>query len=303
VKEKDIANLIVGGLIMAVCILWPKKAAQNDGWNPDDHAHANTNQRQGAVGSVSNERQNKNKPDEHEAVERRYWKRQNQLGCAAIFVNFGVLAAAVVAGCIAWNAFVIGVDAVKEARRAADEAGNQVVEARRQVVAAEKQIGVQTDTEKRQLRAYVYVVPAVTDFSIGKRPFASVTIKNGGQTPAYDFNVSLNQQIRPFQQGESMKGVGVQPIPILPTHDGVGAFVYQNHEYVIGLPPSPAAVSEQEYNSVMKGTEQRFYVWGRLHYLDAFNSEHFLNFCFSLDGESLTKGTIHYCTDANDTDH
>jgi hypothetical protein len=44
------------------------------------------------------------------------------------------------------------------------------------------------------------------------------------------------------------------------------------------------------------------YVWGRLLYLDAFNDPHHLNFCFTVNGDTLTKGFINYCRDDNDAD-
>jgi hypothetical protein len=63
VKEKDISNLLIASLVMAACILWPKKTARDDSRNAT---------------VVSNEIHNEAQPNEHEAVERRYWKRQNQ---------------------------------------------------------------------------------------------------------------------------------------------------------------------------------------------------------------------------------
>ena len=164
------------------------------------------------------------------------------------------------------------------------------------------QAWIARDSEQRQLRAYIYVLPSITDFSVGKKPYASITIKNGGQTPAYDFNVSMNEDIRPFPQRESLKGIGTQPSALTQTSDGIGAFLYQSHEYVVSMPPVNA-LSRQDYDDVIKGTERRFYVWGRVLYLDAFKRQHHLNFCFTIDGDSLSAGTTHYCKDYNDTDH
>ena len=45
---------------------------------------------------------------------------------------------------------------------------------------------VARDSEKRQLRAYVYVIPAISNFIPGQHPVISFDIKNGGLTPAYN---------------------------------------------------------------------------------------------------------------------
>jgi hypothetical protein len=161
---------------------------------------------------------------------------------------------------------------------------------------------INRDAEKRNLRAYIYIIPGVNNFQIGQRPTFSVTIRNGGQTPAYDFNLSLNAAIYPFPQKDSLAGKGVQPSPITATKDGIGGFIYKEHESTISLPPTQE-LSAQDYNDVMSGTEKRLYIWGRLLYLDAFAEDHYLNFCFTVDGASLTRSITHDCVDYNDTDH
>jgi hypothetical protein len=133
-------------------------------------------------------------------------------------------------------------------------------------------------------------------------PTFGVTIRNGGQTSAYDFNLAFNADILPFPQREFFAGKGFQPSPITATKDGIGAFIYKENESTIRF-PATHTLSDEEYNEVVNGTEKRLYIWGRLLYLDAFSEDHHLNFCFTVDGASLREMIRHDCVDYNDTDH
>lgn len=162
---------------------------------------------------------------------------------------------------------------------------------------------VARDQEKRQLRAYVYVVPVVRDFQVAKQPVIGVTIKNGGQTPAYDFSVALNGDILPYPQTGSLRTEGYQPGAIQISHEvGVGAFIYQSHEYTLTA-KGKNLPTRADYDEVMNGSKKRLYVWGRLLYLDAFWKHHFLDFCFTFNGDELASNSYYYCSDDNDTDH
>jgi hypothetical protein len=126
--------------------------------------------------------------------------RRIKLECAGLVLlvfttlaTVSALGVAIKGAIIAQRAFVASTQAVGEAKRQADEA-------KRQADAAESQIDVAKDTEKRELRAYVYVVPKIVDFVAGGQPYAEITLKNGGQTPAYDAVISINQKIDSFPQ-------------------------------------------------------------------------------------------------------
>lgn len=157
------------------------------------------------------------------------------------------------------------------------------------------------DNAKRQLRAYLYVTPTIRNFAVNSKPEVSIVLMNGGQTPAYNFNATMHMQIRPFPQSEPMITLATEPTPPSPTRDGIGAFVYREHEITLNLPPHPA-ITEEQYKAVIEGTSTRLYVWGRIVYLDAFKEIHHVNFCFTIDGEALRTKRAHFCVDYNDAD-
>jgi|SRR6516165_3645025 len=161
------------------------------------------------------------------------------------------------------------------------------------------------DQERRQLRPYVYAIPQVEGFAVGEKPRPQIQLKNGGQTAAFNPNGVLKMQIRPFPQAEAMSTIGAELQPKIPiaTPDGIGAFIYRDHETVLSLPKeSTIIVSPDDYAAVKDGTKKRLYVWGRVLYLDTFGRTHHLNFCFTFDGEALASNNYHYCVDYNDTD-
>ena len=57
------------------------------------------------------------------------------------------------------------------------------------------------DSSERQLRAYVCVDSAkITGFAVGGRPVFSVTLKNVGQTPAYEYRQTRFVGVQPWPQ-------------------------------------------------------------------------------------------------------
>lgn len=168
---------------------------------------------------------------------------------------------------------------------------------------AQQQLVISRDTEKRQLRAYIYTVPAIANLAPGQRPIVSITVKNGGLTPAYNINAALNALVLEHPQKGPISRIGAKPDPTHPTPDGVGAFVFQDHDMELVLPPAATpTIGPDIFQSIIDGTQKRLYVWGRLQYLDAFHEQHYLNFCFTIDGESVKLGKVHHCPDYNDAD-
>lgn len=158
---------------------------------------------------------------------------------------------------------------------------------------------ISKDSEKRQLRAYVYATPGIENFTIGQRSRISVLIRNDGQTPAYNFNVAMHAQSRPYPQQGPIAGEGIKPVPTSPTGDGIGNFAYKEHEIEFSLPQD---MSPLITDAMYAGTGQRLYVWGRVLYLDAFQDQHHLNFCFTITEETVRRKHLSYCQDYNDAD-
>ena len=99
----------------------------------------------------------------YEAEESHFWRRQNTLSKFGLVINGLTLAAAIVAGYVAYNAFV---------------------QTKRQAGAAEEQIEVAKGVERRQLRAYV-TVDAKKAFGLSaQKNKVEIIIQNTGLTPA-----------------------------------------------------------------------------------------------------------------------
>ena len=166
---------------------------------------------------------------------------------------------------------------------------------------AKEQVAIAKDTEKRQLRAYVVALPTIKDFRPGMKPVFGVELSNGGQTPAYDFSAALNIKVDEFPQKAPLAGTGYKPGPVTPHGEGWGDFAYQSHKLDLSA-MSTQVLTQSDFDGVMKGTAQRLYIWGRAEYADAFGERHYVNFCVSLDGESLRESRSHRCKDGNDAD-
>jgi hypothetical protein len=296
VNEKDFVNLLIAVIIMVLCILWPSKKPKDDGREAENNTDTAHNERQRAVGLMTNPSGDDADTKEHQAAEQRYWKRQNKLGGAAVFISFLTLGAAVTAGAIAWNAYVISADALRasqDAARSAEdtviETRKQIVEAKRQANAAEQQVGVQTDTEERQLRAYVIInnnFKKVEGFSAGNKPHVIATLENVGQTPVYDLTWT--------------SGFNVLPFPL------TGTISYATCEALLAQPDAnrwffgsstdiekyrTTVLSPNDMQPVKNGTSA-IYFHGRICYRDIFRKIRRTDFCVRFLGENPTNGDL-----------
>jgi hypothetical protein len=145
---------------------------------------------------------------------------------------------------------------------------------------------------KRQLRAYVFVAE-VEIIGIGTDAVrAAVTIRNTGQTPAYDVTVSTaaNADVTTF----SPTPVGPDSSRFVLGPDGLGRRDISLHS-IIGTPSALAAITNG--NSAL-------YVWGEILYRDAFGKRRHTRFRHMNRGvanwPSDNKMTV--CPKGNDAD-
>jgi hypothetical protein len=209
--------------------------------------------------------------EKYEAAEANYWRRQNKIGIVGLFVNGFTLAAAIVAGWVAYNAFV-------QAKRQADEA-------KRQADAANAQIVIAKDTEKRQLRAYVLVSETNMTVSSPDKLDIRFKFKNFGVTPAHKFNGWHCLIVGQFRNSEAQITLETSfPEPAIDLRLAQRTIIGpQDTKELIHKTfcDSGAAINRgikaDEVTRIQGGTAA-LYLYGEVHYLDIFEDPHFVKY-------------------------
>jgi hypothetical protein len=154
------------------------------------------------------------------------------------------------------------------------------------------------DNENRSLRAYVGVtVPgAPTNGPMQTGPPNStfkLGIKNFGTTPAYRMTYVTGWGVRPYplpkdniysvtdQSGAPMT---VWPGPLDPLNISI-----------------TADLTSDDIARTKDGKTNRLYIWGAIHYFDAFRYDHVTTFCIGFLGISGQGSMYEHCTDYNDS--
>ena len=136
---------------------------------------------------------------------------------------------------------------------------------------------IQTDTEHRQLRAYVGESPEGSFLNTNGIALNGVNIKmaNTGLTPAFNFRAGI--EVRPLPYPSGAKEIIEKTILDIKNQDKV--IFPQGFVYVAGIPDkkyfTKAAI---DYFS---SKNERIYVFGVVRYVDAFGNHHFTHFCSS----------------------
>jgi hypothetical protein len=155
---------------------------------------------------------------------------------------------------------------------------------------------ISRDTEHRQLRAYVGLVPGdVENFGdLAKQRFTFVR-KNYGLTPAYDLVVS--------QFGESVIVYG-QPIPVIspnPPPDILRGNVTLFPSGELPMHLIGVGISKDMIDKFMSDDNFRFVYTGTVKYRDAFDNTHFTNFCWMYKRNAMTAKDVDWCQGYNDS--
>jgi hypothetical protein len=145
------------------------------------------------------------------------------------------------------------------------------------------QVQVTKDTEKRQLRAYVWIAPGeIEGFKVGQVPRIPVTIRNGGATPAYLTGTLLALRRESAPQPGQHVSLQTNFPPLQPLSEGRGDFIFQDHTLTL-LVPNLAPLDQLTVDRVQQG-EWAVYVFGRVNYKDVFDAVHFVEFCYYWTG-------------------
>ncbi len=186
-------------------------------------------------------------------------------------------------------------EAVHQASRAADEA-------KRGADAASSQSATAQDTEKRQLRAYVGLIPppdnqVSNNFTPPATPLIRLTPKNFGVTPAYEAIHKTGMQVGYYPLAKNFEypiqelATPPNPITIYP-----GAFDLAGIQV-----ESLRALTQDEIASIQDGKTKRLYVWGTLTYKDVFREPHYTNFCLGFYNLTPTQVQREPCNEHNDS--
>lgn len=145
-------------------------------------------------------------------------------------------------------------------------------------------------TAERQLRAYVFVTESsITDTDRPDIKRIAISIKNTGQTPAFNVIHWQNSQIFPYPGNPVFPGK--QNIPLSTSMLGPG----METDKLLDVKISPS-----EGSDILAGTKA-LYIWGGIEYVDAFKITRHTGYCFvrgghfDICGEALT-----YCEYGNE---
>lgn len=134
------------------------------------------------------------------------------------------------------------------------------------------------ETAERQLRAYVF--PVNVDLSLSTTtPKLTITYKNCGQTPAYDVTLWTTTAAAVYPLLEEPRGPEIEPNASR-GHIGPGESIHCE-----AFPEPP--ITHDEIAHLLQG-EGALYLYGVLHFTDAFKEKRAIKFCYFRGGQAST---------------
>lgn len=177
---------------------------------------------------------------------------------------------------------------------------------------------IMRNTAIRQLRAYVFIngiiignisgVPpsnAIRQtpipfgpwvFQPEKGPVVMISLKNSGQTPAYEVTYRATLGYREYPLGE--KPLVPAPLPPFSSKSTMPPGAIAGHEFEF-----PAPLDDARIDALKKGTAA-IYVFGKIFYRDAFKKKRFSNFRFihnNISGPIGKTTAMTVCENGNET--
>jgi len=189
---------------------------------------------------------------------------QVSIGVAQSVLLFLTLGAAVFAAWAAWKAA---------------EAGDEIVTVTR-------------DSAERQLRAYVTISGCgISDLKTTKGPIkATLTMKNVGQTPAYDVVHPSAIGIHSFPRTDFP--APPQDLPLSKQVLGPNGIAYKFHTYRV--------LTDEENDGITAG-KMAIYVFGEVRYRDVFGNSHTTKYRYMIGGRVGLRGKhMAACDDGNE---
>ena len=157
------------------------------------------------------------------------------------------------------------------------------------------------DTERRQLRGYVYLVTRIENFAVNQTPDVGVTVKNGGSTPVYGINSAMHVRYEAAPRVEGSAGPSSWKPDYLKPLRNSGDYVYQTKETFVSMPSQgfSTVVDQATYDAVMQKRAAIFF-FGQIAYRDAFLEPHYTNFCEFIYDADVSMNLWHHCAAHND---
>jgi hypothetical protein len=174
------------------------------------------------------------------------------------------------------------------------QAWRAVDAANRAVKAATRQAAISEDTEKRQLRAYIFVAAATMhDFVVPKKPFANVRVRNFGQTPAYDVTTDLGISLKSLAALGSFADPG-HPSPPTPLGPGVDLHPILTADDLL----------TESTIAAIKADRSSYFIFGIIRYKDAFRKDHWTRVRWVFGAKDLAEGngSVSLYPEGNDAD-
>lgn len=147
------------------------------------------------------------------------------------------------------------------------------------------------DTARRQLRAYVQVTEAASRLD-GTELWVAVTLKNTGQSPAYD--VEHRCAIVGVSKGDTPNLGMLDMGPVARGVVGSAGELTTTIPLLDEVTPAKKLLLEQEKAMVI--------VWGHIAYRDIFNAVHSTKYKLILRGHGVRHGRLHPAEDGNEAD-
>lgn len=142
-----------------------------------------------------------------------------------------------------------------------------------------KQAEVASDSETKQLRAYVFttIITPLNDFFPNVEHRYAVMFANGGATPAYDLASGLHARFISIPSPQSIEEYGGPAVT--PKNAILGDYLFKEHTQKFNS--MPVTLTPAESNAVRDGKAGIFF-WGEIIYRDIFRCQHHTNFCVGL---------------------
>lgn len=139
-----------------------------------------------------------------------------------------------------------------------------------------------TDTEKRQLRAYISVQPKqLRNFGDSDPVEIFYEIQNSGQTPAFETRFFSTVTIFPYPIPQNSK------FPDVLENTTMSKSVIFPKTTYHGVKSTENPLSHDQLEAVRSGQSQRLYFIGIARYADAFKVCHETKYCSSIGGPAL----------------
>jgi hypothetical protein len=252
----------------------PKKEPSEGNSCPEDEADYRWDDKKWAVPSQSQYPHWYANNSDYQADENRYWRRSVWAQWSGVGVAIATLIIVVIGAYTAYCAFI---------------------QTKSQADAAWKQVGISKETEIRQLRAYLVVVPTegekVLDWETGD-PRYKMTFSNEGQTPIYNLFTYSKFYVAPYSPSQSVYGPGDAEIPQCGdrkmSSGDAGIIGVINHPFVGKKIPIEGGGDDRRGRiSIPKERLDRFaneqhalFLIGRACYEDIFKQNDYTAFCF-----------------------